>query len=121
MRENKPQGTSKSTTGRVFTAKIINPSVSFSAALRGHTEQNTNEEVKGIASKRDSAHPNTKQQQIGQSVPAPRVSNEPEDNMIKVVTVVRQIMREHKGAASAKAKIMAITNIVYNLLQVDDK
>jgi hypothetical protein len=30
-------------------------------------------------------------------------------------------MRELKGAASEKAKIMAITNIVYNLLQEDDK
>jgi hypothetical protein len=41
--------------------------------------------------------------------------------MIRVVTVVRQIMREFKGAESEKAKIMAITNLVYNLLQEDDK
>jgi hypothetical protein len=41
--------------------------------------------------------------------------------MIRVVTVVRQIMRELKGAASEEAKIMAITNIVYNLLKEDDK
>jgi hypothetical protein len=44
MRKKKPQGTPKPTTGRVFTTKLINPSVSFAAALRGHTEQNTNEE-----------------------------------------------------------------------------
>jgi hypothetical protein len=79
------------------------------------------EEVNSIASKRDSVHPNTKQQQTGQSVPAPSVCNMPEDNMIRVVTVVRQIMRELKHAASEKAKIMAITNIAYNLLQEDDK
>jgi hypothetical protein len=41
--------------------------------------------------------------------------------MISVVTVVRQIMRELKGAASENAKIMAITNIVYNLLQGGDR
>jgi hypothetical protein len=39
-----------------------------------------------MASKKVSVHPNTKQQQTGQSVPAPSVSNEPEDNMIRVVT-----------------------------------
>jgi hypothetical protein len=103
MRKKKPQGTPKSTTLRVF------------------TKRNTNEEVNGIASERDSVHPNTKQQQTGQSVPAPSVSNEHEDNMIRVVTVVGQIMRELKGAASEKAKIMAITNIVYYLFQEDDK
>jgi hypothetical protein len=54
VQEKKPQGTPKSTTGRVFTTKFINSSVSFAAALRGHTEQNTNKEVNGIASKRDS-------------------------------------------------------------------
>jgi hypothetical protein len=117
MTKKKAQGTPKTTTGRVFSAKFINPSVSFAAALRGHTEQKTNENENGSASKRDSAPPNTKQQQTGQSVPAPSVSNEPEDNLIIVVTVVRQIMRELEGAASEKAKIMAITNIAFNLMQ----
>jgi hypothetical protein len=37
MGKNKPQRTPKTTTGRVFTAKFINPTVSFVAALRGHT------------------------------------------------------------------------------------
>jgi hypothetical protein len=115
MRKKKPQGTPKPSTGRVFATKFINPSVSFAAALRGHTEQKTNEEENGRTSKSGSVHPNTKQQQTGQSVPAPSVSNEPKDNMISMVTAVRQIMRELKGAASEKAKIMAIINIVYNL------
>jgi hypothetical protein len=77
--------------------------------------------LKIIASKRDSVQPSAEQQQTGQSIPAPSVSNEPDDNMVRVVTVVRQIMRELKGSASEKAKIMVITNIVYNLLQEDDK
>jgi hypothetical protein len=121
MRKKKPQGTPKNTTGSVFAAKVINPSASFAAKLRGHTDQKTNKEENGSASKWDSIPPNTKQQQTGQSVQAPSVNSEPEDNMIRVVTVVRQIMREIKGAVSEKAKIMAITNIVYNLLQEDDK
>jgi hypothetical protein len=41
--------------------------------------------------------------------------------MIRVVTVVGQIMGELKGAVSEKAKIMAITNTVFNLLQEYDK
>jgi hypothetical protein len=41
--------------------------------------------------------------------------------MIRVVTVVWQIMIELKGAVSEKAKIMAITKIVFNLMQEDGK
>jgi hypothetical protein len=44
MRKRKPHGTPKTTTGRVFAAKFINPSVSSAAALRGHTDQKTNVE-----------------------------------------------------------------------------
>jgi hypothetical protein len=33
IRKKKPQGTPDTTTGRVFAAKFINPSVSFAAAL----------------------------------------------------------------------------------------
>jgi hypothetical protein len=62
MRKKKPQGTPtpKPTTGMVFTTIFTNQSVSFAAALRGHTEQKTNEEENGSSSKRDSVHPNTK-------------------------------------------------------------
>jgi hypothetical protein len=120
MRKKKPQGTPKTTTGRV-SAEFIKPSVPFAAALQGQTDQKTNKEENGSVSKRDSVPTNTIEQQTGQSVPALSVSNEPEDNMIRVVAVVRQIMRELKGAISEKAKITAITNIVFNLLQEDDK
>jgi hypothetical protein len=121
MRKKKPQGTPNTTNGRVFAAKFINPSVSFAATLRGHTDQKTNKEENRSASKRDFVHPNTKQQETGQSVPAPSVSSEPEDNMMRVVTVVWQIMTELKGAVSEKAKIMDITKTVFNLMQEDGK
>jgi hypothetical protein len=62
MRKKKPQRTTNPTTGRVFATKFINPSVSFAAALRGHTEQKTNEEENGRASKRDSIPPNNRKQ-----------------------------------------------------------
>jgi hypothetical protein len=124
VRKKKSQGTPKTTTGRVFTAKFISPSVSFAAAFRGHADQKQMRRKKQVQLKLfpyPPPPPNTKQQQTDQSVPAPSVSNDPEDSMIRVVTVVRQIMRELKGAASEKAMIMAITNIVFNLLQEDDK
>jgi hypothetical protein len=60
MRKKKCQGTPKTTTGKVFATKYINPSVSFAAALRSHREQKTNEDENGSASKRDSVHPNSK-------------------------------------------------------------
>jgi hypothetical protein len=99
MRKKKPQGTPKPTTGRVFTTKFINPSVSFAAALRGHKEQKTDEEETGSASKWGSVPPKTKQQETERSVLAPSVNSAPDYNMIKVVTVVQQTMRELKGAA----------------------
>jgi hypothetical protein len=46
----------------VFAAKLINPSVSFAAALQGHTDEKTNEEENRSASKRDFVHPNNRKQ-----------------------------------------------------------
>jgi hypothetical protein len=39
--------------------------------------------------------------------------------MLKVVTVVQQIMTEVSGALSQEEKIMAITKIVFNLMNQD--
>jgi hypothetical protein len=56
------------------------------------------------------------QQKTGQSIQAPHVSSQPFDNMLKVVTVVQQIMTEVSGALSQEEKIVAITKIVLKLL-----
>jgi hypothetical protein len=56
------------------------------------------------------------QQKAGQSVRAPTVNSQPLDNMLRVVTVVKQIMTELNGAVSEEEKIVAITEIVLNLL-----
>jgi hypothetical protein len=37
--------------------------------------------------------------------------------MLRVVTIVQQIMTEFNGAVSEEAKIMAITKIVLNLMK----
>jgi hypothetical protein len=56
------------------------------------------------------------QQVSGQSVRGPNVNSLPLDNMIRVATVVQQIMTEFSGAVS-EAKIVAITKIVLNIIK----
>jgi hypothetical protein len=40
--------------------------------------------------------------------------------MLRVVTVVKQIMTEFNGAVSEEQKIVAITSIVLNLMKQND-
>jgi hypothetical protein len=56
------------------------------------------------------------QQITGQSVQAPLVNSQALDNMLRVVTVVQQIMTEVSGALSEEEKIVAITIIVLKLM-----
>jgi hypothetical protein len=64
--------------------------------------------------------PIPKQQEPGQPIPAPIVSNENVD-MYKVITVVQPIMKELNDAVSDRDKIFAVTNIVFNLLKQNDQ
>jgi hypothetical protein len=57
------------------------------------------------------------QQKSGQSVEARNVNSEHLGNMLRVVTVVQQIMIEFSGAVSEEAKIVAITKIVLSLMK----
>jgi hypothetical protein len=45
------------------------------------------------------------QQESGQSVQTPIVSSQPLDNMLRVVTVVQQLMKVFNGAVSEEDKI----------------
>jgi hypothetical protein len=56
------------------------------------------------------------EQKTGQSVQASHVSIQPFDNMLKVVTIVQQIMTEVSGAQSQEEQIVAITIIVLKLM-----
>jgi hypothetical protein len=60
-----------------------------------------------------------KQQEAGQSVRTPIVNSQPLDNILRVVTVVQQIVTEFNGAVSEEDKIVAITKIVLNLMKQD--
>jgi hypothetical protein len=57
---------------------------------------------------------------IGQSVRAPSVNSQPVDNMLRVVTIVQQIVTEFHGAVSGEDKIVAITNITLNIMNQND-
>jgi hypothetical protein len=63
-----------------------------------------------------SAPASGQQQNAGQSVRARTVNRQPLDNMLRVVTVVQQIMTEFNGVVSEEDKIVAITKSVLNLM-----
>jgi hypothetical protein len=119
----KKQKTPKSTTGRDFPTKVTIPGVSFAELLRGRADQQQPAcqvvvAALGISQPRASAPlPHLNQQTTGQSVPAPNVNSLPLDNMLRVITVVQQIMTEFNGAVSEEDKIVAITKIVLNLIK----
>jgi hypothetical protein len=100
----------------VFSSSSITPGVSIAAALRGSAEQQqqqpkanqvpvTSPLAGGI--KHIPAH--ALQQETGQSVQAPSVNSQPLDNMLRVVTVVLQIMTEFNGAVSEEDKIVLLS------------
>jgi hypothetical protein len=57
------------------------------------------------------------QPKTGQSVKTPHVNSQTLGNMLRVATVVQQIMTEFNGAVSEEDKIVAITKIVLNLVK----
>jgi hypothetical protein len=101
----------------VFSSTFIKPQLPF--ALRGEADQ-VHQEV--AASTREPELPKTKskQQEPGQSVPAPTVNSDTL-NMLRALTVLQQIMTELKAAVSEEAMIFAITKIVINLMKQNGK
>jgi hypothetical protein len=107
----------------VITSNIITPGVSFAAALRGSGDQQQQPQASQVPvsppptpAKQNIRAP-ALQQTTGQSVPAPLVNSQPIDNMLRVVTVVQQIMTEVSGAMSEEEEeIVAITKIVLKLM-----
>jgi hypothetical protein len=125
LQKKKLQRAPKPTTGWVFSSNIVNPGVSFAATLRGGASQEQRPLTRQLpvavppAARKSSVLAPVQGQEAGQSVQAPNVSSHPSDNMLKVVTVVQQIMTKVSGALSQQEKIMAITKIVFNLMNQD--
>jgi hypothetical protein len=108
----------------VFSSALTTPGVSFAAALRGSRDQQRPQARQVPAAgqprpeKQSVPTPTpAPQQETGQSVQTPHVNSQPLDNMLRVATVVQQIMTEFNGAVSEEDKIVAITKIVLNLMK----
>jgi hypothetical protein len=120
LQKKKSQRTPKTTTGRVYFSNITTPGVSFVAALRGGTAQKQQPQARQVpvadppAQVKLSTPASGQQQNAGQSVRGRTVNRKPLDNMLRVVTVVQQIMTEFNGAVSEEDKIVVITKIVLN-------
>jgi hypothetical protein len=72
MRKKHPQGTPKTTSGRVFSSNTVKPHLSFAEALRGQANQQPHQEVAV-----NTTTTTTKEKAAGQSVQAPTVSSNP--------------------------------------------
>jgi hypothetical protein len=114
----KPQGTPKTTSGRVFSSKTVKPHLSFAAALRGQADNQPHQEVAANTGNTDTKK--TKEQKTGQAVLAPNVNSDAL-NMGRALTVVEKIMAELKGTASEEAKFLAIAKIVFKLMKGNGK
>jgi hypothetical protein len=101
MHKRKTQGTPNNTKGRVFSSKFVKSNLSFATAVRGQTDPITHQDT--ATSSGVPERPIPKQQEPGQPVSAPIVSNENVD-IYKVITVVQQIMKELIDAVSEPDK-----------------
>jgi hypothetical protein len=105
LQRKKSKQSPKSTFGRAFTPTLATPGVSFAAALRATRQQQRPQAPQAqTAGEKPSSPISVPQQKAGQSVPAPNVNNSHLDNMLRVVTVVQQIMTEFNGAVSEEDK-----------------
>jgi hypothetical protein len=108
----------------VFSSTLATPGVSFAAALLGRSEDQQQQAARKVMAAPSVPEPRTcappplpKQQATGQSVPAPNVNSMSLDNTLRAITVAQQIMTELSRVMSKKDKILAITQIVLDLME----
>jgi hypothetical protein len=117
LRNKRPQGTPKTTSGRVFSSNPVKPHLSFAAALRGQAASHPQQEV---AANCTTSAPKAPEQTTGQSVQATPVNSDTHD-MMRACTVAQQIMAELKDAASEVAKFLALAKFVYKFMKHNGK
>jgi hypothetical protein len=118
MRKRKPQGTHKTTSGRVFSSNPVKPNLSFAAALRGQTKTTPQQEAAAIPT--SSPGTKAKEQATGQSVQA-QVVNSDSLEMFRAFSVAQQIMAELKDSASEEDRFVSIAKIIFNLMKQNVK
>jgi hypothetical protein len=121
-------GILKTIDATAVSSNLTNPGFAFVAALRGSTEQQQRPQTHQVAvvgpgsmESRVLVPPvflhQHEQQVTGQSVGVPNVKNMPLDNMLRIVTVVQQIMTEFNGAVTEEEKTVVITKSVLNIMK----
>jgi hypothetical protein len=108
--------------GKGVLSALTTPGVSFAASFRSSTDQQCPQARQVPAAgqtrpEKQSVPTPAPHEKTGQSVQTPHVNSQPLDNMLRVVTVVEQIMTEFNAAVSEEDKIVAITKIVLNLMK----
>jgi hypothetical protein len=126
VQKKKSQRTLRTTyKGRMLSSNFTTPGVYFTVGLRGRTEEQQQPETHQVAVEGPStmeprvpeALPQHEKQTTGQSVRAANVKSLPLDKMLNVAVMVVQLtITEFNGAVLEKAKIVAITKIVLNLM-----
>jgi hypothetical protein len=94
------------------------PGKSFTAVLRGNPQQEQQpQQLQTEPAETTTQLSTLKPQMSGQSAEAPSVTTSSLDDMIKVATTVQQIKTELNGALFEEEEIVAINNIVLNLMK----
>jgi hypothetical protein len=118
MRKKRPQGTPKTTSGRVLSSNPFKPNLSFAAALRGLAEIQPQQEA--AASCTSTSGTKANEQATGQSVQAPNANSDSLE-MSRALSVVQQILAELKVSASEEDKFLSVAKIIFNLMNQNGK
>jgi hypothetical protein len=118
MRKKKPQGTPKTTSGRVFSSNPVKTHLSFAAALRGQAETKPQQEAAVISTNTSGAKAD--EQATGKSVQNPNVNSDYLE-ILRAFSVAQHIMAELKGSASEEDRFVSIAKIIFNLMKQNVK
>jgi hypothetical protein len=110
--------TAKTPSGRASSSRYTTPALSFQAAVPGDSQPQqdqlgTTDGMRELAAVRQQSV-----QLQAQSVVTPCTGDSPLD-MLRVATIVQQIVTEVNGAESEEVKIVAITQLVINLMNLN--
>jgi hypothetical protein len=106
----------------VFCSNYTTPGLSFAAALHNNagqkqTQQQNQVPVAGPPAGAKSSNALVQRQKIAQLTRSPIVNSQTHDNMLRVVTVVQQIMTRVQWCSVRRGKRVTITKIALNLMK----
>jgi 3-dehydroquinate synthetase len=118
LKRRRAQATAKGSSARTFFSKFTLPEQSYAAALRQDTQQQQPQapltDGENVRHPMQQHLPQREIQKTGVSVQTP---SSPNNDTLKVATVVQQIMTKLSEAVSQRDKVMIITKLVLNLMK----